>query len=243
MCLGIWAFGALLFSWMVRVAIPIMNGSLRAQPELNPRSPMHQQTHYENLHPNPRPRRPRAAGRTAAGPRRLHPPGTVAPKQSLRGVPQEGERRAFTPSGAPANTTAATSAATSATWRSPTSPTPSSTTARSFPPSSRRRTAAAATSTRSAEFNASHHAKAARILGSLDNVLAEVVEGNRGFKTPAFPNGVSAAAVNGCWQCHGAEVKITRQRQARSRHLAQHRHRPHQPRRQRRLVRRLPFAP
>ncbi len=58
------------------------------------------------------------------------------------------------------------------------------------------------------EFNASHHAKAGRILGSLDNVLAEVVEGNRGFKTASFTNGVSAAAVNGCWQCHGAEVKI-----------------------------------
>lgn len=58
------------------------------------------------------------------------------------------------------------------------------------------------------EFNASHHAKAGRILGSLDNVLAEIVEGNKGFKTPSFTNGVSAAAVNGCWQCHGAEVKI-----------------------------------
>lgn len=58
------------------------------------------------------------------------------------------------------------------------------------------------------EFNASHHAKAGRILGSLDNVLAEVVEGNRGFKTASFPKGVSAAAVNGCWQCHGVEVKI-----------------------------------
>ena len=58
------------------------------------------------------------------------------------------------------------------------------------------------------EFNSSHHAKGGRILGSLDNVLAEVVEGNRGFKTAAFPQGVSAAAVNGCWQCHGAEVKI-----------------------------------
>src|SRR5512146_3261577 len=55
-----------------------------------------------------------------------------------------------------------------------------------------------------AEFNASHHAKAGRILGSLDNVLAEVVEGNQGFKTAAFVKGVSAAAVNGCWQCHGA---------------------------------------
>ena len=58
------------------------------------------------------------------------------------------------------------------------------------------------------EFNSSHHAKAARILGSLDNVLAEIVEGNRGFKTPGFPHGNSAAAVNGCWQCHGGEVKM-----------------------------------
>jgi hydroxylamine dehydrogenase len=58
------------------------------------------------------------------------------------------------------------------------------------------------------EFTNSHHAKAGRIMGSLDNVLAEVVEGNRGFKTMGFPNGVSAAAVNGCWQCHGSEVKV-----------------------------------
>ncbi len=58
------------------------------------------------------------------------------------------------------------------------------------------------------EFNSSHHAKGGRILGSLDNVLAEVVEGNRAFKTPSFPHGNSAAAVNGCWQCHGAEVQI-----------------------------------
>jgi len=58
------------------------------------------------------------------------------------------------------------------------------------------------------EFNSSHHAKGGRILGSLDNVLAEVVEGNSAFKTTAFPHGVSAAAVNGCWQCHGGEVKV-----------------------------------
>ncbi|MBD3266101.1 hydroxylamine oxidoreductase [bacterium] len=58
------------------------------------------------------------------------------------------------------------------------------------------------------EFMHSHHAKAGRILGSLDNVLAEVVEGNKGLKTMAFPNGTSAAAVNGCWQCHGSEVKV-----------------------------------
>jgi len=42
------------------------------------------------------------------------------------------------------------------------------------------------------EFVNSHHAKAGRIMGSLDNLLAEVVEGNNGFVTPAFPNGVSA---------------------------------------------------
>ena len=58
------------------------------------------------------------------------------------------------------------------------------------------------------EFTGSHHAKAGRIMGSLDNVLAEVVEGNRGFVTPAFPHGNSAAAANGCWQCHGSEVKV-----------------------------------
>jgi formate-dependent nitrite reductase cytochrome c552 subunit len=58
------------------------------------------------------------------------------------------------------------------------------------------------------EFITSHHAKGARILGSLDNTLAEVVEGNQAFKTPGFPKGNSAAAVSGCWQCHGSEVKV-----------------------------------
>ncbi len=58
------------------------------------------------------------------------------------------------------------------------------------------------------EFAASHHAKAARILGSLDNILAEVVEGDTGMVTPMFPHGVSASAVNGCWQCHGSEIKL-----------------------------------
>ncbi|MEW6237405.1 MAG: multiheme c-type cytochrome [Candidatus Omnitrophota bacterium] len=57
------------------------------------------------------------------------------------------------------------------------------------------------------QFTNSHHAKAGRIMGSLDNTLAEVVEGNNGFTTTAFPKGVSAAAVNGCWQCHGSEVR------------------------------------
>ena len=58
------------------------------------------------------------------------------------------------------------------------------------------------------EFSESHHSKGARILGSLDNNLAEVVEGNRGMVTTAFQGGVSASAVLGCWQCHGTEIKV-----------------------------------
>jgi len=60
------------------------------------------------------------------------------------------------------------------------------------------------------EFTNSHHSKAGRIMGSLDNTLAEVVEGNRSFKTEGFPDGISAAAVNGCWQCHGSVVRINK---------------------------------
>ena len=43
------------------------------------------------------------------------------------------------------------------------------------------------------EFEASHHADAAKFIGSLDNVLGEVVEGG-------------PAAINGCMQCHGSTV-------------------------------------
>jgi hydroxylamine dehydrogenase len=46
-----------------------------------------------------------------------------------------------------------------------------------------------------AEFEHSHHADAARFIGSLDNVLGEVVEGK-------------LAAVNGCWQCHGSTLAV-----------------------------------
>lgn len=60
------------------------------------------------------------------------------------------------------------------------------------------------------EFIHSHHAKAGRIMGSLDNLLAEVVEGNNGMITPMFPAGISAAAVNGCWQCHGSVIRVNR---------------------------------
>jgi len=58
------------------------------------------------------------------------------------------------------------------------------------------------------EFMNSHHGKADRIIGSSDNTLAEMVEGNTGMKTEQFPKGISAAAVNGCWQCHGGVIKV-----------------------------------
>lgn len=44
------------------------------------------------------------------------------------------------------------------------------------------------------EFEKSHHAAAAKFIGSLDNMLGEIVEGG-------------PAANNGCRQCHGSEVK------------------------------------
>jgi hydroxylamine dehydrogenase len=45
-----------------------------------------------------------------------------------------------------------------------------------------------------AQFEKSHHAAAAKFIGSLDNMLGEIVEGG-------------PAAANGCRQCHGSEVK------------------------------------
>ncbi|MCK5726362.1 MAG: cytochrome C552 [Thiotrichaceae bacterium] len=54
----------------------------------------------------------------------------------------------------------------------------------------------------------SHHAKAGAIMASLDNLLAEVVEGNSSLITEGFPEGNSPAAVSGCWQCHGSRVKV-----------------------------------
>jgi ribosomal protein L31 len=46
------------------------------------------------------------------------------------------------------------------------------------------------------QFEQSHHAAAANFIGSLDNMLGEIVEGG-------------PAANNGCRQCHGSEVKYT----------------------------------
>ncbi len=53
-----------------------------------------------------------------------------------------------------------------------------------------------------AEFDESHHAKAGLILGSLDNFLADIVEGDNNFY------GGSALTVSGCKQCHGAVVEV-----------------------------------
>ena len=70
--------------------------------------------------------------------------------------------------------------------------------------------------TETAEFMASHHAKAGNILASLDNFLAETVEGSRvpfnpHSKTPGMDvdmvNGM-ASANTGCRQCHGSKVAL-----------------------------------
>lgn len=67
------------------------------------------------------------------------------------------------------------------------------------------------------EFGHSHHAKAGNILASLDNFLAETVEGSRvpfnpHSPTPGRPditevNGMASAFV-GCQQCHGSKVAL-----------------------------------
>lgn len=57
-----------------------------------------------------------------------------------------------------------------------------------------------------AEFDASHHATGGLIIGSLDNFLAEVVEGTT--HGPMALNGESPAAVQGCWACHGSPVTV-----------------------------------
>ena len=68
--------------------------------------------------------------------------------------------------------------------------------------------------TEGAQFASSHHAKAGNILASLDNFLAETVEGARMDFNPHSPtpgkavdmvNGF-ASAFSGCQQCHGSKV-------------------------------------
>ena len=66
------------------------------------------------------------------------------------------------------------------------------------------------------EFGASHHAKAGNILASLDNYLAETVEGARVPFNPHSPtpgkvvdkvDGMASAFL-GCKQCHGSKVGL-----------------------------------
>ncbi len=66
------------------------------------------------------------------------------------------------------------------------------------------------------EFSRSHHAKGGNILASLDNYLAETVEGMRGDFDPHSPtpgrtvdrvNGM-ASANQGCTQCHGSKLAL-----------------------------------
>jgi len=66
------------------------------------------------------------------------------------------------------------------------------------------------------EFESSHHSKAGNILASLDNFLAETVEGSRVAFSPYSPtpgkaienvSGMSSA-FSGCQQCHGSIVAL-----------------------------------
>jgi hypothetical protein len=66
------------------------------------------------------------------------------------------------------------------------------------------------------EFEQSHHAAAGKILASLDNLLAETVEGSRKPFDPHSPtpgrafgkvNGLASVAA-GCQQCHGSKVGL-----------------------------------
>lgn len=70
--------------------------------------------------------------------------------------------------------------------------------------------------TETKEFLASHHAMAGNILASLDNFLAETVEGSRVPFNPHSPtpgrefdvvNGMASVNV-GCKQCHGSKVAL-----------------------------------
>ena len=70
--------------------------------------------------------------------------------------------------------------------------------------------------TEAAEFAKSHHSKGGNILASLDNFLAETVEGSRVAFNPHGPtpgravpsvNGM-APANSGCQQCHGSLVAL-----------------------------------
>ncbi|MCP4154288.1 MAG: hydroxylamine oxidoreductase [bacterium] len=59
------------------------------------------------------------------------------------------------------------------------------------------------------DFHASNHAKAIDcVTGSVGKLVAEYLLGNNELKTAAFPKGASAANANGCWRCHGCEVKV-----------------------------------
>jgi hypothetical protein len=63
-----------------------------------------------------------------------------------------------------------------------------------------------------AQFNRSKHAAAGKILASIDNRLAEVVEGFKEFKHGDLTLPASPASVSGCQQCHGSTVKITEEK-------------------------------
>ncbi len=59
------------------------------------------------------------------------------------------------------------------------------------------------------EFGESRHAAAYDLTtGSIGLLVGEFLLGHNELKTAAFPKGASAANADGCWKCHGSEVKL-----------------------------------
>ena len=197
----------LLYSWMLHVAIPIMNGSLRAEPELASTEPT--MALYEN-----QPEHPDSilAAALLAAPLPAHAGFTLKEmspaEQGLRGLPQEGKRRDLRTMGRQQTLPRQRRLLRVPHGARRTTPTPSSTTARRSPPSSRRRTAAAATSRRSASSTPPTTPRPAASSARSTTCWPKWSRATAASRRRGFPDGVSAAAVNGCWQCHGTEVKI-----------------------------------
>jgi len=61
------------------------------------------------------------------------------------------------------------------------------------------------------EFSQSAHSDAyALVVNPTGALVGEFLFGNNDLKTVGFPHGASAAKVNGCWKCHGCEVKLSK---------------------------------
>ena len=181
-CLGIWAFGALLYSWMLHVAIPIMNGSLRARTrtfypdQLTLKRIMKTWMKQFVLVTGALRRRCRCRPRAGFTLKEMSPQSKACAechkKESAALYSQWGSSKHYRGNvGCYECHMALTNEVDAFEHYGQfisTIVTP--------------KDCGRCHEQEVGEFNSSHHAKAGRILGSLDNVLAEVVEGNRGLQ-------------------------------------------------------------